>query len=294
MARRHRTFTPDLRTFISKVITPVVLVLGVLILIYYNFGSALKMSQIADNQFHGQVAFSQGSFAYRFQETAGIGRPALRYNGTDMLTYAEWSSTSSVDGDVQELWNNNHGYDVDQNKQQVYSTISGDGWQLTEIVSLVNDHTVTVTFQFVARPKPQFTPAHYTFDIAHAVTSPNEWYNIQTGNNSFSAQVIQGSGAPDPTKTLINYGTLSFSASGPALRTPAIALQNSTAITTSAGTSTVAQAFNTEYQVTNPPSFKLITLGTETLTFHTQSSAPGSPSQNGAPLPGVTPTASGQ
>ncbi|MEO9028743.1 MAG: hypothetical protein ABI413_08015, partial [Ktedonobacteraceae bacterium] len=240
--------------------------------------------------FLGQIAFNQGNFAYRFQETSGIDRPVVRYAGTNMLSYAEWSSTASIDGDVQELWNNNHGYDVDQHNPQVYSTISGIGWQLSEMVNLVNDHTVTVTFNFVARPDPhlQSVPVHYVFDIAHIIPPPNEWYNIQTDNNSFTAQVIQGNGAPDLTRKLISYGTLSFAASGPALQTPAINVKNSTSINGSTGAVTLAQAFDTEYQVTNPTPFKLITLGTETLTFKPDSTPPDAPSQDVVPLPGGT------
>jgi hypothetical protein len=286
MSHRHGTFTPSLRSFISKVLTPAVLVLGVLLLIYFNFNSVLKAAQITNDQFNGLVAFNQGNFAYRFQENAGIDRPALRYAGINVLSYSEWSSIISIDGDVQELWNNFHGYDVDQNKRQLYSTISGDRWQLIEIVSLVNDHTVTVAFNFTTRPASLPSPVHYVFDITH-ITSPGyEWYNIQTANNSFTAQVIQGTGVPTRTSTLRSYGTLSFSATGPALYAPAITLKNSTTVTGSRGTLTLGQAFYTEYQVTNPTPFRMITLGTETLIFKPSSTSPGAPAPGVVPLPG--------
>ncbi len=286
MSHHRTTFTPGLRSFISKVLTPAVLVFGVLLLIYFNFNSVLKASQLSDDQFHGLVAFNQGNFAYRFQENAGIDRPALRYASIDMLSYSEWSSVVSVDGDVQELWNNYHGYDVDQNKRQLYNTISGNSWQLIEIVSLVNDHTVTVAFNFTTRPLSLPSPVHYMFDITH-ITSPGyEWYNIQTANSRFTAQVIQGSGVLAHTSTLRNYGTLSFSATGPALNRPAITLQNSTTVTGSSGTLTLGQAFYTEYRVTNPTPFRVITLGTETLTFLPSSTSPGAPLPGVVPLPG--------
>ena len=294
MSRRRRPFTPGLRDFISKVITPTVLVLGVLLLVYVNFSSVLKASQVTNNQFLGLVAFNQGNFGYRFQETSGIDRPALRYAGINMLSYAEWSSTASVDGDVQELWNNQHGYDTDQKKPQVYSTISADAWQLNETVSLVNDHTMTVTFQFVARPAPGApAPTHYVFDIAHVVPSPYEWYDVKTGNTTFTTQVIQGNGVPTSTSKPTSLGTLTLSATGPALHTPAITLKNNTAVTDSTGSTTLAQAFYTEYQVTNPTAFQLITLGTETLTFQSGSASAGSPLPGSVPVPGPSPVVPG-
>lgn len=288
MSRRHRSFTPGLRSFLTMVMTPAVLVLGVLFLIYFNFSAVLKASQVNDDQFQGLVSFSQGNFAYRFQETAGIDRPALRFNGINMLSYAEWSSTVSVAGNVQELWNNAHGYDVDSNKRQVYSTISGDGWQLTKIISLVNDHTVTVAFQFVARPVSLPGPASYVFDIAHVVTSPEEWYNIQTNRTTFTASVLQADGMPTPTSSsFMNYGTLSLSATGPALHTPAIQLENSTTYAASKGSLTLGQAFYTEYHVTKPTPFEMIPLGTETLTFKPAQTPSDAPSQDVVPLPGT-------
>jgi len=286
MSHYHATFTPGLRSFISKVLTPAVLVLGVLLLIYFNFNSVLKASQLSDDQFHGLVAFNQGNFAYRFQENAGIDRPALRYAGINILSYSEWSSIVSIDGGVQELWNNYHGYDVDQNKRQLYSTISGDGWQLFEIVSLVNDHTVTVAFNFTTRPASLPSPVRYVFDIAHVSSPDHGWYNIRITNKDFTAQVIQGSGVPTRTSMLRSNGTLSFSATGPALYTPAITLKNSTTVADGRSTLTLGQAFYTEYQVTNPTPFRIITLGTETLTFLPSSTSPSAPAPGVVPLPG--------
>lgn len=286
MSRRKRSFTPGLREFISKVITPVVLVTGVLFLVYFNFSSILKAQQAAGNQFTGLVAFNQGNFAYHFQETSGIDRPVLRYNGVNLLTYADWSSTVSIDGNVQELYNSNEGYDIDQNKMQIYNTASGDGWQLIKTVTLVNDHTVTVTFQFVARPVSLPGPTSYQFTIAHVITVPNEWYNIQTTNSTLSASVLQANGIPAPTSsTPVGYGTLSFSVEGSAFSTPVITLHNEKAYVRGASTITLAQRFSTEYTVIKPPPLEMITLGTETLTFEPTLGPAGAPPQGVVPLP---------
>src|SRR6266851_2444278 len=158
--RQHTSFTPGLRTFLAKVMTPTVLVGGLLFLILFNFNSISKTTNIIDNHFNGNVGFSKGALAFRFQENAGLDRPALSYAAQDLLSYSEWGSTSSVDGNVQELWNTGHGYEYDANKNQVSSAIGNNanytavinGWQLIEVVTLVNDHTVTVTFNFGAQP----------------------------------------------------------------------------------------------------------------------------------------------
>lgn len=287
MSRRPTSFTPGLNTFLSKVATPSVLVLGILLLIYFNFNSVLKAQQVDEDQFHGDVTFSQGNFSYRFQENTGIDRPALRYVGQSMLSFAEWSSTVSVDGNVQELWNNGHGYDVDTTHNQIYNTISGQGWQLIEIVTLVNDHTTTVTFDFVARPSSLPGPTQYVFDIAHVITS-SEWYNIQTGNGAFTAQVI--SGTPTATADLLKpdvIGTIALKATGVDAPTPTVQVQNRTTVITSQKTSlSVAQAFSTEYTVKRPSPFRVITLGTETFTFQAGQAAAGTPLTGSVALPG--------
>ncbi len=272
MSRHQRaSITPGLRTFISKVITPACLVLGVLFLIFYNFHSVLKVMKVTDDHFHGNVAFSQNAFAFSFQENTGIGRPVLSNAGQALLSYAEWSSTVSVDGAVQELWNNSHGYDVDESKDQIDNTISNDGWQLTEIITLVNNHTVTVTFTFDARSTARPAPTHYIFDIAHVTDSSYEWYNYQTNNTTFNAQVIQGDWKPVQGNPTV-FGKLSFSTTSAAVQ-----VNNSTVISGDRGGYNLANAFSTQYTVNTPSPFQVITLGTETLTYQPAPATPGAP-----------------
>lgn len=205
--RRKSVFaTSNFRVFLMKVMTPVVLVAGVLVLVFFNFSAVLKATQITDDHFHGDVAFSQGAFDYRFQEQAGIDRPALSYAQQDLITYSEWGSTSSVDGNVQELWNNFHGYDYNEATNQMYSTISGSGWSLIEIVTLVNNRTVTVTFNFTANPASLPGPELYVFDIAHVTSSTYQWYNAKIGGNTFTGQVMAGNGTQALTSQAKFFG----------------------------------------------------------------------------------------
>jgi hypothetical protein len=289
MVRRRTSFTPGLNTFLSKVATPAILLLGILILIYFNFNSVYKAQQVTSSQASGIVAFSQGNFAMRFQENAGIERPALRYSGLDILSYAEWSSTVAVDGDIQELWNTSHGYDVDTAHNQLNSAIKGDGWQLFEVINLVNDHTITVTFEFTATPKVFPAPDLYVFDIAHVITNSAEWYNYHIGTGTFTAQTI--SGTPTDVTSLQSpgiLGTISLAATGADVPAPNVIIQNKATIaTTKKSVIDVAQSFFTEYTVKNPSPDRLITLGTETLTYHAGQTATGSPLSNSTvALPG--------
>ena len=275
------SFTPGFRTFLTKAMTPIVLVLGVLLLVYFNFNSVLKAAQVTDDHFHGNVAFSQGPFDYRFQEQAGLDRPALSYAEQDLISYSEWGSTSSVDGNVQELWNTFHGYDYDEAKRQMYSTMSGNGWQLIEIVTLVNDHTVTVTFNFDELVTSLPGPSLYVFDIAHVTSSAYQWYNSEIKGNTFTGQVMGGNG----TQALLNkpkfFGLLSLTIAGGSVRTPAIWMKNATTIANGQKNITLAQEFFTEYQVSKPSPGQMITLGTETLTFQSSKTSPDAP----LPLP---------
>jgi hypothetical protein len=286
MSRRHRTsFTPGLRSFISKVITPFVLVLGVLLLIFFNFNGVMRATIVTNNRSDGQVAFSSNALSYTFQENAGIDRPLVLSAGQNLLSYAEWSSTASVDGVVEELWNSRHDYDTDPKKNQVFSTISGNAqdWQLTEIVTLVNDHTLTVTFTFDARTNTATDPSVYIFDIAHENTSGNTWFNAQTGKGTFTAQVVQAKSSTLKNTTdlskLKSIGTLSLTAVGSAIATPPLSTQNDTLLSTSQGSIHMPSGFITEYRVDNPTPNQLITLGTETLTFQAQNGTAGSPLQ---------------
>src|SRR5215472_12266944 len=143
-----------LYAFVSKVITPAVLLLGLLVLAVFHFNGVLANTQSIDNIFHGEQAYSDGPMSYTFQELAGTDRPDIDYNGFSVLTYVDWSSTISIDGHTTNLWDNFHGYDYDRqnpNDTEFFSTTSGTGWQLIQVVKLTSNHSVTVSYSIVAR-----------------------------------------------------------------------------------------------------------------------------------------------
>ncbi len=283
MLRHHNTsITPTLRVFISKVITPAVLVAGLLLLILFNFRAVLKTTVSASDRFHGQVTFSQGAFSYRFKETAGIDRPLVRYTNEDLLTYAEWSSTLAVDGNVQQLWDNDHGYSYDETRYQAFSTITGNDWQLIEVVTLVNDHMMTVTYNLVPQPVDT-APAQYVLDIVHI---HNSWYGYQATENTFKA-LVTNDGPIANNVTPPTIGAISFKVEGNAVPHPLLKVNNARSTIGEKSAINQANAFTTEYVVDNPVPHRMIILGTEIITFQPGASNTGAPLPGSVPLPGL-------
>lgn len=264
--------------FLSKVITPVVLLFGLLVLVVYNFGTVIKSINTQDDAYHGLVSFNQGSLRDSFKEFTGLDRPSLTFNGHSLLSYVEWNSTISIDGDVQELWNNYHGYSVDEANHQIYNTISGAGWQLIEIATLLNEHTITVTFNFVTRPQSTVPPAHYVFEIMH---TQNFWYNQVLQNRSFTAQVAEGDPAnlqnTSPAYQTKSLGKITLTMAEDAAHNSSLRLSDMHTATDAVNKVSWARAVISEYKLDNPPSFQMITLGTETITFQPAPTNPNLP-----------------
>lgn len=286
MQRKQKTnFTPTLRTFISKVITPVVLIAGLLVLVVFNFNGVLKAAQTTDNHFHGIVAFNNGAFSTSFKQNAGIDRPAVQYNGQELLTYGQWSSTLAVDGIPTDLWNTDQGYSIDEANKTIYNTVnSNNGWQLIQVTKMVNDHTITVTFNFTARPTTTVPPTHYELDIVH---NHNFWYKPTVTNNSFTGNVMTSDPtqlqASDAKNIAASVGQVKLTTKAGDLPTaPQIKINNTYTTTTPNGTTlNWAKSFDTVYTIDNPAPSRMINLGTETITFTpvdtSHTSAIGSP-----------------
>ncbi len=267
-----------LNHMVRKVITPVVLLAGVLVLAVYHFNGVLKVTTIQDNLFHGVTAYSAGPLQSAFQLNAGTGRPSITYATTSLMSYVDWNSTIAIDGQTQNLWDNYHGYSQDTARRQIFSTTSGDSWQVVEVVTLVNAQTVTVHYDLAVRTVGTAKPHTVVLTITH---TSRAWYQPTVRDNVLTAGVLPG--ALPSTLTGQNLprpiGNLRFSVKGPAVPTDAIALSNVRSVmTASVGLQSVASALTTTYQVTNPPVGQLIPLGTETITFSTGASA-------SAPLP---------
>lgn len=294
MLQRHKV-SPNitLRIFINKVITPAVLLLGLLILVIYNFNGVLKTAQTQDNQYHNQVVYSQQSMTSTFKPLEGASRPDVSYGGNELLSYNEWSSTIAVDGNVQELWNNDHGYSFDATKRQVFNTITGDGWQLIEVVTLQDSNTESVSLSFVDRPATPSAPNHFVIDIAHVHSF---WYNPQIQGNAFTAQVVEGN--PAQFQSMISQsqastnpvGSISLNVAGAAggpVAQPQIILEHYNSTQSQAGSSPWSQGFITEYTIDNPGANEMIPMGTETLTFHPVAKDAGAPVGGPVALPTV-------
>lgn len=274
-----------LRRLVTKFITPVVLLAGLLLLAAVHFRGVLAITTTQNDLYHGVTAFSSGPFELSFQQNAGTQRPDIIFQNAEVLNYAEWSSTISVDGHVTNLWDNAHGYSVDSAHHQVFSTITGAGWQIIEVAQLVDAHTVTVRFDVVARNQGLAAPHNITLTILHEHKS---LYQPTLRGNTLTAGVLTrpvttlSGGAPPAA-----LGTLTFAVSGPAAGNAPISLNN---VVSAAGPNgamqSAADAFTTTYSVSNPTVDKLTTLATETITFSTQLQ-PGDPA--GAPVPLATP-----
>lgn len=264
---RPLRITPRLRSFITAVITPFVLVAGLLTLALYHYKGALLSAQAQNTALGGgAIAYSNGPMSLRFERDSGGDRPTLTYANTPLVSYQDWSSTVSVDGVTQELWNNNHGYDVDSAHQTVYSTTSGPYWQLIAITSLVNDHTVTVSYSFVARPTADHAIPHTVeVDIAHGGAV---WYGPSAATGRFTGQIIAASAAdlangaqPKP------LGALSVAVSG-AAQPVGVVIEHPAGAASPAGLGTWATAFTTVYHLTDPAPNMIVPLGVETITYH--------------------------
>lgn len=274
-----------LRRFVTKFITPIVLVAGLLLLAAVHFRGVLAITTAQTDLYRGVTAYSSGPLQLSFQQNAGSQRPDVIFENAEVLNYAEWSSTISVDGHVTNLWDNAHGYSFDNRHRQVFSTISGTGWQVIEVAQLVDARTITVQFDVVARNQGTAAPHSVTLSILHVHRS---LYQPTLHGDRLTAGVL-----PDPVTSLNGgaalapIGSLTLSVSGPAATGNDIALNNVMSATGPNGASqTVADSFTTTYTLSNPTVDKLTTLAMETITFNGQAQ-PGQPV--GAPIPLATP-----
>ena len=280
-------------TFVSKVITPAVLLLGLLVLAVFHFNGVLANTQSIDNIFHGVQAYSDGPMSYTFQELAGTDRPDIDYDGFSVLTYVDWSSTMSIDGHVTNLWDNFHGYDYDRQNTgdtQFFSTTSGTGWQLIEVAKLTSNHSVTVSYSIVARTETLAEPHHVILTIEHVHQS---LYQPTISGNVITAGVLpheMSSVTSGDTPTPL--GTLTVSVHGPAVPAGSIVLDTLRANQNATGANPVlTDTFATTYVIQNPDVNRMTPLGTETISFTPRVSA-GTPVS--APVPLLTPTPVGQ
>ncbi|MGH2514700.1 MAG: hypothetical protein ACRDHP_03510 [Ktedonobacterales bacterium] len=257
-----------LNTFVKKFITPAVLLAGLLILAVFHFRGVLAVTTAQTNLYHGVTAYSAGATGVNFQNNAGTDRPAITYGGVNLLSYVDWNSTISIDGQVQNLWDNYHGYSSDDTKRQIFATTSGYGWQVVEVVTLVSSHTVTVRYDFTAQHVGTAEPHHVILNIAHLHKT---WFQPAIHGNTFTAGVLPGylSAIDSTTSVPHAIGTVTVAVSGPAVPAANAITMNDLQGYAVSGASELflASSMTTTYTVDNPQVDRLITLGTETVTF---------------------------
>ncbi len=272
--------TTRLLLFLKYYLTPIVLLAGLLILVMLHFSSVLTVAQSQQNAFHGNVSYSQGSLAMRYNANSGAGRPALTWNNWSLVSYSEWSSLVSVDGVTQELWNSAHGYTVDNAKRQIYTAATGPNWQIIQVSTLVNAQTVRIAWSAVLRPQSgQPLPKRIEVDIRH---TQGAWINPTIQGNTFSAQVAETAGRPTSGQPMV--GRLSVALSGPGLASQPFSIADLSSSAGPNGLTSWATTLVTRYTLNNAVSNILLPLGTETITFH-----PDPANSTFSPLPTVTP-----
>ncbi len=276
----------QLYKIVAKSITPVVLIAGLLLFAVYHFALVIDSSQAQQDLFQGITSLSLGKLEVDFRRDAGIDRPAILYDRFALMTYADWNSVISIDGQTQELWNNFHGYSLDAQHNEIFGTTSGRGWQLTEVVKLVDEHTVTVTYQITARHVGAAFPHRIALSIEHLHNSDQNalWYYPAVRNNTFSAEELslaaQNPSVPygtNKTVTVYPTGTTTLRLSGPAAQANGLVLKNATSGLVHGRQQSWASDMVTNYVLENPVVDELMTLGTETITFHPAGPNSGTP-----------------
>lgn len=269
MVQRHKNASLRATSIsISKIVTPLVLIIGLLFFATRDFTHVLAVTQRQDDQFQQLFAFHQGPFASTFKHSAGMDRPALLYYHDNLLSYAEWSSTITVDGNQQELWNSSHTYRVDEKNQTVYNIMRGIDWQLTEKIVVLQHQSIRVDFSFVAQPAPATSETHFVFDIVH---THDFWYNQLINGQTFTGQVMLG----DPEtlqRTEAKYrpillGTLSLTVQSQLPQAPRLLVPTNNAVIGATHSWQWTRSLITEYTIDHPTPAQTIPLGSETITF---------------------------
>jgi len=272
-------------------VLPLIVLAGVLVVALYHFHNVLKAPPTVGLP-QTAATYNSGALTMRYAHVVGLDRPALLYNGASLLSYAEPSATLTLDGEPQPLWDAYHTVKTNPTTRRVYTTISGDGWQVLQVATLVNDTTVTVAYTFTAHPQPgQTAPAQVTLAMPIYNTANTLWYQPTTTQGAtFQAQLEPL--APANAATLVggpapqSLGTLTLTLRGPGVGADALSLGALHTIPLANGAQgSWATSLTTRLTITHPPANQPVALGTETITFQPASSIP-----TGAPLPITTPT----
>ena len=242
------------------------------------------------------AAFNHGPLEMSYSLKGGAGQPTLFYYDHTVLTYAPWSSTITVNGVTQPLWNSYQTSHISNVKDTVTSVASGAGWQVFQSVTLVNDSTMTVSYAVATHPQAgEPAPSHIELAITHL---NDVWYAPTTRGATFQAQIV-GANASALRQLLQQgavpqaIGAVNMTLSGSAIASNPYSLTNAQQVVAADGsTHAWASQLTTRYTLDAPPANQIIPLGVETITFQpspvTDGSTPvGGPVTSGSQLPGA-------
>jgi hypothetical protein len=125
--------------------------LAVAYLLYANWQASLRVSRSAAEGFQGVIALRSEQGGVQFFRDQGSGRPTLMAgDGKPLLEFSDSYSTLFVDGASSTLWQFPHSYAVDTDRQRLYHSIRGPGWELQQVVSLAGPEKAVVDYFFTA------------------------------------------------------------------------------------------------------------------------------------------------
>ncbi len=287
LARVKRTTLIDVR----KLVVPLILLVGLITLAVFHFNTVLKTAQASDAAANGAMSCARGGLQLVFRRDDGTDRPGILYNGAPVLSYADWSSTISVNGASEELWNHFHGYSYDTAHCTIYSTTTGTGWQLVAVISLVDDHTVQVAYHFAARPSSGPTIDQMELRVLHAAPL---WLAPTVKDNTLTGSILPATVHKiDRRSPPAAIATLKLNESGNDVPNNAIELGGYHTLVDETGVNlSWASSAVTAYRLTSPDADHLIELGVERITVQpSDAAASGTPA--GALVAPPTPAISG-
>ncbi len=270
-APRSRSLSLPKANLLLRAVTPAILLAGLVVLLVYHFNATLVGYQQQQDQSTGVFGFTMGHLAVRLNRDGAQGRPTILYDGSAVVRYDEAVSTITVDGQRHELWNGDHGYSQDVGRRQLFSTASGASWQIVQITQLVNDHSVTVSYELAVHGAQTTALHQVVVQITHV---QHVWSEPQVSGTTFTAIAL-----PPPPPALAHalvqpIGTVHVQASGMYLVSGSLIANTQPGSTGQTGATTPwATTFTTTYEVDQPPAQTLIPLGTETITVEPASNA---------------------
>jgi hypothetical protein len=263
-----------LKQFVTAVVTPAVLMAGVLLVALVHFHNTLSLAEQSDLFARGVMAYNSGQLQVLFQRDAGAQRPLVQYGQQPVLAYTEWSSSVVVDGQVYSLWDQQHGYSFDDTRKRIFSAISGQGWQVVQVVT-VGPGTIAVAYSFDYVGPPAVPPHEVGLILVHEQRS---WLDPTIVGATFRAgvtsQPIDDTSASVAIRPQWKLAVTAAPAGGVQATLHVDSLRSTYDPLTSASV-TWASQFTTTYTLATPQPNVLTPLATESVTVAPMASPSG-------------------